>query len=682
MYLNDIYTIGANLAGLPGLSLPCGFVDGLPMGLQLIGPHFSEARLLNAAHHFQRATEWHTQTPARVRVMSDWEVVIGLEIHAQLATKSKIFSGSATAYGARPNTPGQPGRPGLSGRAAGAERGSGAHGGQVRARHRRGGRAPLGIRAQELLLSRFAEGLSDQPVRAAGGRQGAITIMLDDGAVKTIGITRAHLEEDAGKSLHEGLANASGIDLNRAGTPLLEIVSEPDMRSAKEAVAYMKKIHTLVRYLEICDGNMQEGSFRCDANVSVRPRGRGKVRHARRDQESELVSLRREGDSIRSRAPDRADRERRQGGAGDAAVRLGQGRDPLDALQGRGQRLSLLSRIRICCRWRSTRGFIDAVRATLPELPDEKAARFAREFGLSAYDAGVLSREPRAGRVTSRPWWRRSARRMPSSRPIGSWANYRARSIATTSRSRIRVSRPPRSRVCWRASWMTTISGKIAKEVFEAMWSDGKSADAIIEAQGLKQITDSSAIEGVIDAVIAANPKQLADYRSGKDKLFGFFVGQVDEGDRRQGESGAAQRIAEDQAGGRVTGGGFLQMHDRDCLHRFMFEHYPIRGHLVHLDAAWRALIEHRDYPERDPRYLGRSGGGLAAAGRDHQIRRRSVPATAGRRARASHAGAMHQRPRRARARALSGGDRRSASPTRRSEHRRRRSDRRRAISP
>ncbi len=134
-------------------------------------------------------------------------------------------------------------------------------------------RPALGIRAQELFLSRLAEGLSDQPVRAARRRQGFAPIVLDDGAVKTVGVTRAHLEEDAGKSLHEGLANASGIDLNRAGTPLLEIVSEPDMRSAKEAVAYMKKVHTLVRYLEICDGNMQEGSFRCDANVSVRPRG-------------------------------------------------------------------------------------------------------------------------------------------------------------------------------------------------------------------------------------------------------------------------------------------------------------------------------------------------------------------------------------------------------------------------
>ncbi len=172
---------------------------------------------------------------------------------------------------------------------------------------------------------------------------GSLEIMLEDGSKKTIGITRAHLEEDAGKSLHEGLANASGIDLNRAGTPLLEIVSEPDLRSAKEAVAYMKKVHTLVRYLEICDGNMQEGSFRCDANVSVRrARRRPKFGTRCRDQERQLVPLRREGDQLRGRAPDRRARGRRQRRPGDAPVRLRQGRDALDALQGRGERLPLL----------------------------------------------------------------------------------------------------------------------------------------------------------------------------------------------------------------------------------------------------------------------------------------------------------------------------------------------------
>ena len=163
------------------------------------------------------------------------------------------------------------------------------------------------------------------------------------------------------------------------------------------------------------------------------------------------------------------------------------------------------------------------------------------------------------------------------------------------------------------------------------MWSEGKSADAIIEEQGLEQITDSGAIERVIDEVIAANPKQLADYRGGKDKLFGFFVGQVMKATGGKANPGAAQRAAEDEIGRRAA--GFVSMHDRDCLHRFVFEHYPIRGHLVHLDAAWRALIEHRDYPDGDPRRSRRSGGGLAPAGRDHQVRRRALAAAAGRRA-------------------------------------------------
>ncbi len=269
--------------------------------------------------------------------MSDWEVVIGLEIHAQLATRSKIFSGSPTAYGAPPNTQADlvdlayPGvLPVLNGRAV-----------------EMAVKFGLAVDATVARRSVFARKNYFYPDLPKGYQisqyelpvvaRGSLKIMLDDGAVKTVGITRAHLEEDAGKSLHEGLANASGIDLNRAGTPLLEIVSEPDMRSAKEAVAYMKKIHTLVRYLEICDGNMQEGSFRCDANVSVRRAGSGKTRHPRGNQKLELISLRREGDSIRSGAPGRNHRERRQGGAGDPFVRLRQGRDSLDALQGGGQ---------------------------------------------------------------------------------------------------------------------------------------------------------------------------------------------------------------------------------------------------------------------------------------------------------------------------------------------------------
>ena len=463
---------------------------------------------------------------ARVRAMSDWEVVIGLEIHAQLATKSKIFSGSATAYGAPPNSQANlvdlayPGvLPVLNAEAV-----------------RMAVKFGLSIGAEVARRSVFArknyfypdlpKGYQISQYELPVVKRGKLAIMLDDGAVKTIGITRAHLEEDAGKSLHEGLAHASGIDLNRAGTPLLEIVSEPDMRSAKEAVAYMKKIHTLVRYLEICDGNMQEGSFRCDANVSVRPRGPREIRHARRNQESELVPLRREGDSLRGRAADRAARERRHGGAGDPAVRLGQGRDPLDALQGRGQRLSLLPGPGSAAGAKSTSRSSSAVRATLPELPDDKAARFARDFALSAYDAGVLSASRELGAYFESVVGEVGA---AHAKLAANWVMGELSSALNRDNADIAASRVSPQQLSGLLARIVdqTISGKIAKEVFEAMWSDGKSADAIIEAQGLKQITDSGAIEGVIDAVIAANPKQLADYRSGKDKLFGFFVGQV-----------------------------------------------------------------------------------------------------------------------------------------------------------
>ena len=252
--------------------------------------------------------------------MSNWETVIGLEIHAQLATHSKIFSGAATRYGAPPNAQaslvdlGYPGvLPVLNAQAV-----------------RMAVKLGLAINARIAPHSVFARKNYFYPDLPKGYQisqyelpivaEGAIDIVLEDGSTKRIGVTRAHLEEDAGKSLHEGLPGVTGIDLNRAGTPLVEIVSEPHMRSAKEAVAYMKKVHTLVRYLEICDGNMQEGSFRCDANVSVRKARRGEIRHARGDQEPQLLPLRRARHQLRGRAADRAHRVRRQGGAGDAPV--------------------------------------------------------------------------------------------------------------------------------------------------------------------------------------------------------------------------------------------------------------------------------------------------------------------------------------------------------------------------
>ena len=354
---------------------------------------------------------------------------------------------------------------------------------------------------------------------------GAISIVLDDGTAKTVGVTRAHLEEDAGKSLHEGLANASGIDLNRAGTPLLEIVSEPDMRSAKEAVAYMKKIHTLVRYLEICDGNMQEGSFRCDANVSVRPRGAQKfgtraeiknlnsfrfVEKAIQYEVARQIELIESGGTVvqETRLYDSDKNETRPMRSKEEANDYRYFPDP-DLLPVELEET-----------------FIAAVRKSLPELPDEKAARFARDFSLSAYDAGVLSASRELGGYFEAVV---AALGRPHAKLAANWVMGELSGMLNRDNIEIAQSRISAEALAALLNRIVdaTISGKIAKEVFESMWSEGKSADAIIGERGLEQITDSSAIEVVIDEVIAANPKQLAEYRSGKDKLFGFFVGQV-----------------------------------------------------------------------------------------------------------------------------------------------------------
>ncbi len=458
-------------------------------------------------------------------MMADWEVVIGLEIHAQLATKSKIFSGSATAYGAEPNTQANlvdlayPGvLPVLNAEAL-----------------RMAVKFGLAIGATIARRSIFARKNYFYPDLPKGYQisqyeqpvvgNGSLAVVLDDGVVKTIGVTRAHLEEDAGKSLHEGLANASFIDLNRAGTPLLEIVSEPDMRSAKEAVAYMKKIHTLVRYLEICDGNMQEGSFRCDANVSVRPRGGNKfgtraeiknlnsfrfVEKAIQYEVARQIELIESGGKVvqETRLYDSDKNETRSMRSKEEANDYRYFPDP-DLLPVE-----------------MDQEFIKAVHATLPELPDEKAARFARDFGLSAYDAGVLcvSRELGAYFESLVRALGAAHAKLAANWVMGELSSALNRDNVEIAASR--VSAADLSALLGRIVDQT-ISGKIAKDVFEAMWSEGKTADAVIETRGLRQITDAGAIESVIDAVIAANPKQLADYRAGKDKLFGFFVGQV-----------------------------------------------------------------------------------------------------------------------------------------------------------
>ncbi len=453
----------------------------------------------------------------------EWETVIGLEIHAQLATRSKIFSGSSTAYGAAPNVQanlvdlGYPGvLPVLNGEAV-----------------RMAVRFGLAIGATVARRSIFARknyfypdlpkgyqiSQYEQPIVAAG----TVDILLEGGSRKSIGVTRAHLEEDAGKSMHEGFGGSSGIDLNRAGTPLLEIVSEPDLRSAREAVAYLKKVHTLVRYLEICDGNMQEGSFRCDANVSVRHKGRHEfgtrcevknlnsfrfIERAINHEVSRQIELLEGGGSVvqetRLYDPDRD--ETRPMRSKEEANDYRYFPDP-DLLP-----LAL------------DEAFIADVRKSLPELPDAKAARFAKEYGLSAYDAGVLTATRRMADD-----FEASVKFGVSPKLVANW--FMGELSAALNRENLD---PSESKIDTKrlAGLLTriedsTISSATAKAVFTEMWETGSDADSIIDAKGLRQITDTGAIEQVIAGVIAANPAQLADYRAGKDKLFGFFVGQV-----------------------------------------------------------------------------------------------------------------------------------------------------------
>ena len=457
--------------------------------------------------------------------MSNWEVVIGLEIHAQLATRSKIFSGSATAYGAPPNTQANlvdlayPGvLPVLNASAV-----------QMAVKF------GLAVDASVARRSVFARKNYFYPDLPKGYQisqyelpvvaRGTLKVLLDDGAEKIVGITRAHLEEDAGKSLHEGLPNASGIDLNRAGTPLLEIVSEPDMRSAKEAVAYMKKIHTLVRYLEICDGNMQEGSFRCDANVSVRPKGQEKF--GTRAEIKNLNSFRFVEKAIQFEVARQIELIESGGKVVQETRLYDSDKDETRSMRSKEEANDYryfpdpdLLPVEI------DDAFIDSVRKTLPELPDQKAARFAKDFGLSAYDAGGLSASRELGAYFEAVVAGLGA---AHAKLAANWVMGEFSSALNRDSVEIQLARVDPIALIGLLQRIVdeTISGKIAKEVFEAMWSEGKSADAIIEAKGLRQITDSGALESVIDSVIAANPKQLAEYRSGKDKLFGFFVGQA-----------------------------------------------------------------------------------------------------------------------------------------------------------
>ncbi len=456
-----------------------------------------------------------------------WETVIGLEVHVQLKTNSKLFSGAATAFGAEPNA-----------QACAIDL---ALPGVLPVLNHQAVRLALkfgqAIDAEIARCSIFARKNYFYPDLPKGYQisqyelpivgEGHLDVVMADDSSKRIGITRAHLEEDAGKSLHEDFQGMSGIDLNRAGVPLLEIVSEPDMRSAKEAIAYLKTLHTLVRYLDISDANMQEGSFRCDANVSVRRYG------------EEAFGTRAEIKNLNSfRFIDRAiDYEvARQinlienGGKVVQETRLYDAdknetrsmRDKEEANDYRYFPDPDLLPVEI------TDDMLEKAKQSLPELPQQKLQRFQNDYQLNRQDALLLTSDIELAHyfesvVESEGVGKGSAKL------VANWILTELLALLNKAHLTIKQSPINPALLAGLIARITdnTISGKIAKTVFAAMWDGEGSADEIIDKQGLKQITDSSAIEKIVDEVIAASPNQLQQYRSGKDKLFGYFVGQV-----------------------------------------------------------------------------------------------------------------------------------------------------------
>jgi aspartyl-tRNA(Asn)/glutamyl-tRNA(Gln) amidotransferase subunit B len=459
---------------------------------------------------------------------SNWEVVIGLETHAQLNTASKIFSGSSTAFGAAPNVQASvvdlalPGALPVMNRAAvdRAIRFGLAIGAEV---------APRSVFARKnYFYPDLPKGYQISQYELPVVQGGALTIRVGDGDKayeKVVRLTRAHLEEDAGKSLHEDFHGMSGIDLNRAGTPLLEIVSEPDMTSSAEAVAYARALHALVRWIDICDGNMQEGSFRCDANVSVRRPGEplgtrreiknlNSFRFMQQAIDFEIqwqIEQIEDGHKIQQATvlfdPD----------SGETRMM----RSKEDAHDYRYFPDPDLPPLVIAADW------VEQVRASMPELPVALSARLQAECGLSPYDANGLT----ASREMAQYYLDALAvAGAAQAKPLANWVmgelaarlNREERDIADSPVSPVQLA----GLVARIAD--NTISNSIAKKVFEALWSgEGQSADAIIEAQGLKQVTDASAIEPIIDEVLAANPKSVEEFRAGKEKAFNALVGQV-----------------------------------------------------------------------------------------------------------------------------------------------------------
>ncbi|MBX9700163.1 MAG: Asp-tRNA(Asn)/Glu-tRNA(Gln) amidotransferase subunit GatB, partial [Acetobacteraceae bacterium] len=449
-----------------------------------------------------------------------WEIVVGLEVHAQVTSQAKLFSGAATAFGAEPNTQvsfidaGFPGMLPVINRDCVAQ----------------AVRTGLGLNARVNLWSRFdrknyfyadlPQGYQISQYAHPIVGEGKVEIELADGSTKTIGITRLHLEQDAGKSLHDQHPAKSFIDLNRSGVALMEIVSEPDMRSPEEAGAYLTKLRQILRYLGTCDGNMDEGSMRADVNVSVRKAGEG---YRTRCEVKNVNSVKFVMQAVEAEARRQID-VWEEGGTVEQETRLfdtARGvtrsmRSKEDAHDYRYFPDPDLPPLAIEQSW------VDQLKASLPELPDARRARYVA-MGLTPYDAHVLTLEKETAAYFE------EVARGRDAKVASNWVTGDLFAAINRTKRSIQDPPVPAAHLGALLDLMKdgTLSGKLAKEVFEAMVEEGKSPGAIVEERGLRQVTDTGAIERAIDAVLAANADKVAEYRSGKDKLFGFFVGQV-----------------------------------------------------------------------------------------------------------------------------------------------------------
>ena len=453
----------------------------------------------------------------------NWEPVIGLELHVQLATKSKIFSGASTKFGAEPNTQacavdlGLPGvLPVLNEQAVAMAVKFG-----------------LAIGAKINLYSIFDRKNYFYPDLPKGYQisqfetpvvgRGEIQLQMEDGSERTIGITRAHLEEDAGKSVHDLFPGQTAIDLNRTGTPLLEVVSEPDLRTAQEAATYFRQMHTLVRYLQICDGDLSQGSMRCDANVSVRPVGQEElgerteiknINSFRFVERAIVYELQRHIEVLESGG--RIERETRQYDADRDETRSMRGKE-LSADYRYFPDPDLLP-------LQFSQAFVDKIAADMPELPIARRERYQRELSLAANDAAWISRDPQVA-----DYFDAVCAVCGNARQSANWVMGEL--SAHLNKDDVDIGASPVSADQLGGLILrlgdNTLSSKTAKTLFEALWSDGGEVDGLIESLGLKQMSDARELEAIVDQVMADNPAQLEQLRSGKDKLLGFFVGQV-----------------------------------------------------------------------------------------------------------------------------------------------------------